>query len=410
VSLAGFFRRNLHEIAADPVLRLYGAALAALHVLTFLSWRALSVEEMIDAHGVGICWPFFERCADFRFLSAAGARNVLWLYLAVSLVAVLLFFSRRLVPYAYWTLVLVNVFKAAIWLQDYRLRLNQHYMALFVSLIFLFLLNKRRLLQYQIVAFYFWAGLLKLDREWLSGAALYGKPLGVPERWFPLACAYVVLLETVLVFGLLARRAWIFWGTFAQFVLFHITSWTVVGFFYPLLMFAILAIFPLARIFASREEPPGLGRLLVGREPASTAAFLSLFSLLQVVPWLFPGDTAITGEGRLFALHMFDAKVLCRGRAMVHMTNGEIVELPLQPRVGQRIRCDPVVYLGLANTLCRRSCREKGRCTDLDLLLSSRRSTEVAMQPVIDVKNFCRSGVTYDLWRPNAWILKGRGP
>lgn len=406
MSLATFFRRNIDELAADPVLRAYGAVLAALHVLTFFFWHDRSVERILRSGANPFCWPFFENCGDYRFLDAGGVRVVLWCYLGVSVLAVALFFSRRLLPYAYWTLVLVNVFKAAIWFQDYRLRLNQHYMALIVTLVFLFLPNKRRLLQYQIVAFYFWAGLLKLDREWLSGVALYGKPLGVPERLFPLACTYVVILETCLVFGLFARRSWIFWATFAQLIAFHITSWTVVGYFYPVLMFAILSIFPLARAFPAPGEPPGLRRLLTLREPPSTVAFLCFFSFLQVIPWVFPGDTAITGEGRLFALHMFDARVVCKGRAMLHAPDGTIVERPLRAQVAQRIRCDPIVYLSLGRNLCRRTCKERHRCTDLDLQLSSRRSTDPELRPVIDIRNFCHSKVEYDLWRSNAWILK----
>ena len=67
------------------------------------------------------------------------------------------------------------------------------------------------------------------------------------------ACAYVIVLELVVSWGLLARRAWIFWAAFAQFLLFHALSWQVVGFFYPLLMFAILTIFPVSRLV----EPAG---------------------------------------------------------------------------------------------------------------------------------------------------------
>jgi hypothetical protein len=401
-----FFARNIEEIASDPALRVYGAALAMLHVLSFVLWRSFGLDTVLSAGRLGICWPFFERCADYRFLTPAGVRLTLWLYLAAGVAAFLLFASRRLIPFAYWALVLVNLFKIAILIQDYRLRLNQHYMALIVSIVFLFIANKRRLLQYQVVAFYFWAGILKLDREWLSGEALYRRPLGVPQSLVPLACAYVVLLESVLVFGLLARRAVIFWATFAQFALFHITSWTVVGYFYPLVMFAILAVFPLARFFPAPQEPPALSRLLRGREPASTLAFLSIFSFLQIVPWLFPGDTAITGEGRLFALHMFDAKVVCEGRARVHGMDGKTVDLPLDLDFAQRIRCDPIVYLSLGRVICRRSCQENRRCTDLDLTLEARRSTEPRMRTVIDIRNFCTSGVEYNLLWPNAWILK----
>ncbi|MGH8009443.1 MAG: hypothetical protein ACREQ3_20830, partial [Candidatus Binatia bacterium] len=66
-------------------------------------------------------------------------RYVLWFYLAAGVISVLLFCSQRSLPHAYWVLLALNLFKALLWLQDYRLRLNQHYMALWVTLIFLFL-------------------------------------------------------------------------------------------------------------------------------------------------------------------------------------------------------------------------------------------------------------------------------
>jgi len=67
-------------------------------------------------------------------------------------------------------------------------------------------------------------------------------------------CVYVIVLELGVTWGLLARRAWIFWTALAQFLVFHALSWQVVGFFYPLLMFAILAIFPLSRLVEPRTR------------------------------------------------------------------------------------------------------------------------------------------------------------
>src|SRR5205085_60897 len=157
----------------------------------------------------------------------------------------------------------------------------------------------RRLLPYLITFFYLWAALLKFSPEWLSGVWTYGKtPLGMPDALVPAASVYVLVLELVLVWGLLSRRAWLFWLTFAQFVLFHIASWNVVGFFYPLLMFGILALFPLLRWLprdaatgseASPCPPLGIRSLLSGAEPRAVLATLAVFSVLQLLPLLLPG-------------------------------------------------------------------------------------------------------------------------
>ena len=70
----------------------------------------------------------------------------------------------------------------------------------------------------------------------------------------PASCVYVVVLETTLIFGLYARRNWIFYATLAQLVAFHIFSWPIVGFWYPTLMFCLLSILPLMRLLGD----PGL--------------------------------------------------------------------------------------------------------------------------------------------------------
>src|SRR5262249_24124233 len=127
-------------------------------------------------------------------------------------------------------------------------RMNQHYMAFFVTVPFLAIPRKREAIRLVVPCFYFWAGVLKLNREWLSGAALYG------DIWFfipatrPGACAYVFILAGAFFVGLWARNPWIFWPVFVHFLAFHVISFSVVSFFYPLLMFSILAIFPFVRL------------------------------------------------------------------------------------------------------------------------------------------------------------------
>ena len=307
----------------------------------------------------------------------------------------------------YAALIILELVKIAIIVQDYRLRLNQHYMAFFVALAFLLFPAKRRVLQYLIVLFYFWAGTLKLNREWLTGAALYRQEfLWLPQALIPAACAYVVVLETILSFGLLARRAWIFWATLGQLALFHAMSWPIVGSFYPSLMFCLIAIFPLSRLWPVGADWPSFASIERGLELRSTYALLATFSLLQLVPYAFPGDSAITGEGRLFALHMFDARVACEAHLTLHDAQGgtQLVQITTD-RGPVRSRCDPLVHFNVARAFCREGAASGG-WTDLDLFLQSRRATEPTLRPVIQIERFCAANPSYDVWRPNPWITR----
>src|SRR6267142_4574789 len=404
--VVGFFRAQIAEIERDAALRWYGGALAFLHVVTYLYWVDQRIAAFVGTGAEPICWPLVPDCGALRILSPAGVALALRAYFAAAVGTGLLFASQRLVPWAYAGLVLVNALKLAIMLLDYRLRMNQHYMAFFATFAYLFVPAKRDGLRVLVTLFYFWAGTLKLNWEWISGAGLYRPMWPFAGMGIVVACVYVIVLELVVAWGLLARRAWIFWAAFAQFLVFHALSWQVVGFFYPLLMLAILAIFPLSRLVEPRDTPDGLlASLWKGRGPRSAYAIAAVFSLLQLVPYTFPGDRTLTGEGRLYALHMFDARPTCSGWAELRGADGAATRRDLKLSLDTRIACDPIVYFNRARNLCRQRDAGLDAFQDLDLFLTARRTSDGEMKRVIATTSFCARGDRYDPFRHNAWIL-----
>jgi hypothetical protein len=132
-------------------------------------------------------------------------------------------------------------------------------------------------------------------------------------------------------------------------------------------------------------------------------AVVGSFSALQLVPLLFPGDSALTGQGRWLALHMFDAPVACRAIANVHTVGKPSVEMAMTSRLPARIACDPIVYFSFARAICRERAGDPA-FDDFDLLLESRRGRRGALVRVVSIQRFCASGTTYDVLAPNAWI------
>jgi hypothetical protein len=403
-ALARMLAAQVEEIRNDTVLRLYGAGLALINVLTVLFWRAAGEQTVMDRASEPICWPLLPSCGDWRVLTAGEVDRLLQGFVLGSLIVAALFLRRRYVPGAYLGLLALNVAKLAVLALDYRLRHNQHYMALWATAVFLFVPGKRDALRVLIVLFYAWAGSLKLNWEWISGAALY-RPL-----WFftgagvVFACAYVVVMELLVSWGLLASRAWIFWAAFAQIVLFHIMSWAIVDFFYPLLMFLLISIYPLARLWPPGDSRGLLGPLFRGQLRPATYAPAALFSLLQLTPYAFPGDRTITGEGRLYALHMFDARIACEAYASVRGRDGTVRRVDLQLTYMPRINCDPIVIFNRARNLCLGRSRLASDVVDLDLHLAARRTTDPILHDVIDVAGFCPRALQYDPFRHNDWI------
>jgi len=236
----------------------------------------------------------------------------------------------------------------------------------------------------------------------------------MPASWVPAASLYVLMLELVVVWGLLSRNALVFAIAFAQFLLFHVASWNVVGFFYPVLMFGILALFPLIRFVppgttaTAPQAEPGLRSLLSGNESPTVVGTLVAFSVLQLVATAFPGDTAITGEGRWFSLHMFDAPVHCTAVLRMHQRSGNMVDQPLDAVhfwTPERMRCDPIVYFSAARAFCKWK-QGHDDYVDGDLHLRSGRAGHVE-EPVVDIENFCATAPRYEWWRHNAWIAAG---
>ncbi|MGE5230202.1 MAG: hypothetical protein ACM3NS_00575 [Deltaproteobacteria bacterium] len=129
-AFARALRVQVEEIRADPVLRIYGAGLALLNVLTIQYWRWSGEQTVMSSGSEPICWPLVPNCADLRVLTADQVHRLLQLFVLGAVVVAALFLWRRFVPAAWAGLLALNLVKLALVALDYRLRHNQHYMAL----------------------------------------------------------------------------------------------------------------------------------------------------------------------------------------------------------------------------------------------------------------------------------------
>jgi hypothetical protein len=153
----------------------YGAALGLVEALTMV-WVWLWREALV-AGEPPICWPIFQSCEAVRVLDLTWFSCLVIGVALLGLGASAAFLIGR-ARFGYWSLLLAGVLKIAIVLLDFRLRRNQHYMAVAVLAVFLFWPYKRDAIRLLIVGFYFAAGLLKFDMDWISGEGLT-KPI-----WF----------------------------------------------------------------------------------------------------------------------------------------------------------------------------------------------------------------------------------
>ena len=372
----------------DPVINVYRWAVLATHCSVLLYFLNTDILTILRRDIEPLCWPYFESCWQFRLTSGAWIQVLLIVQSLLIVAAGFALIVRRWATF--WVvMIILNIYLFALVSLDYRLRANEFYMLFWFNAVFLFWPAKRWAIPLILISFYFWAGTLKLNYEWLSGAVLYHGLFLIPPQFAWIACAYVVTLEMVVVWGLLANRVWVRWLTLSQFALFHIESLSQIHWFYPLLMAAMLSCFVIDWMTPTDSLQVSLSSLFRGRAPLSAYVLLVLFGMFQLSPYLFRGDKVLTGKGRIFALHMFEARQTCDVHMLVHYTDrsSENVDLLLR-QLPPRIVCDPVVYYDRATNLCRDHATYPG-FADADLLMHARRSTDTVMTTVIDEENLC---------------------
>jgi hypothetical protein len=394
----------MNEISKSKSLRAYGAILSLTHILTIYQWYfdkdfALNILERFYP----ACWPFFESCYKLRPLNSMFLDIYFYTYLAVSLSSLFTFsFIHKFSQKGIILLTVALFMKSLVSISDYRFMGNFHYMCYFVHFAFIFFPYRKQLLPLLLVSFYVGASLVKFNSQWISGEALL-KPTFLSGTFLKVACVYVIFLELLL-------SPLIIWGSkkirylvFIQLVIFHLFSWHIVGYLYPLMMLLLLSIFPLLWINREFQDSNFNFVKIIKVKPLVT--FLAFFWLAQTGPLWFKGDSAQTGEGRIFSLNMLDAKVKCEEFTYLKYKNKTVEVSDFNFDEGYRIGCDPLLRLSLAKHHCRERVKDPD-FINLDFEFFSSKKEGETFKKIIDIKDFCSTQVNYTLFKKNTWILE----
>lgn len=385
------------EIRNQPLLRAFGSFLAFTHLLTAYFWLDSywgHIGHFTDHYP--LCWPHLQGCESWVRMTPNQLFAVMGIYCAVAATSGALFYFSKWTRVAVLFLALASLMKFALFQLDFRLSGNYHYMHFWVLAAYFLVPQKSLTIRFLILGFYFGAGLLKLNREWLTGSAVWENPY-FSGSLLQAGCVYVVLLELILIFGLLSRRRWVFWATVAQLFLFHIVSYVIVYYYYPLMQLSLLSLF----VMAERLSPGDFRWVRAKELPWSSLALLGGFIAAQTVPFVLGGDRAIDTRGRLVALSMFDALVECQYTSVAKFENpeGGMTERP-QPRIYRlehRLNCDPHVLLTEAKYRCLQYEKNPSFRT-LDISLKSKRKSDADFRQVFSFEDFCNHPRKINFW------------
>lgn len=354
--MKSFFKGQIEEIQSSRVLQLYGALLGLSNILTAYFWWS---REFSDTPA--ICWSFFQNCQVLSPISQ-NANSYLIIFAMISFLASLSLILKR-GKEGYILLLFAFALKMLFQITDYRLMGNYHYMNNIIQVCFLFVFEKTNMIRLFLVLFYMAASLIKFNTDWLSGSALI-RPSIFSGKLLEIACAYVIVLELVLApLLVLVRNKIIKYAVLVQLIIFHIFSWHIVGYLYPLTMFFLISLFFLDSNFFNWPK-------------TKTNLFLIfIFIASQAYVAILEPQSSLNGRNRLLSLNMLDARAVCETRFILKYKN-EIVEyIPDFLEYGMRIRCDPLIVLDHIKKTCEDQKMHSG-FLDIDIDHQVRRFSE----------------------------------
>lgn len=336
--------------------------------------------------------------------------------------------------------------KVFFYLCDFRLFANYHHFHLLYTLVFLVAADKLRWFRVTLAVSYLLSGIVKLSPSWLLGEyfnSLPGKlPLLPKIDWVvTAACLGVVILEFLGPLCWLISIRWLRRLSFGAFILFHLYSGVIVGYWYTTLMLPLVM-----AAFWGFTDPLFNGWSFSRRE-LLPIGICSLAMLGGVYHCFIPGDVRQTAEGRYFGLFMFDAGHSVRFETTIRRGDQLwVIQVfrnwrfqPDEPAVDSRITCvrhvddvpveyfrvtrpirdggeilfnpdyfnsarmrisgDPYLYYFYARELIRRTNPDQ-----VGIVMEQRLDGRPEAATLIDIPDFAALAPSYSSFRHNDWI------
>ncbi len=360
------------EIKNSESLQIYGAFLGLIHLLTAYSWFSVSLSDP------AVCWPFFENCQFTSQILKSVWSPLIGLYGIFSIMCVFFFFKKH-IRFAFGLFAILTCFKFLIQVSDFRLMGNYHYMSQIISLLFLFSSHKKNSIKIFLVFFYVSAGLIKFNSDWLSGAAMLAQPW-ISGKWLEWACAYVIVLELIVSWFLLSPNKYLKQWALFQIVIFHLFSWHIVGYFYPLIMLSLISAFFL---FPEPMEP-------IKNISKAQWAVVVVFCMAQAYPLIFEKYSSLNGRGRILSLNMLDAKAVCETRLFIKHKDYIVEYQPQFSQAGVRIQCDPLLVVRRVDAICKDQALLP-TFEDIDIDHQTRFASSLEKTEQMSFKNVCKN-------------------
>ena len=332
---------NIAEIEKDVVLQLFGGAILLGFLVNFNIWESNSYTNINTSveYGAAACWPFFQNCTDFYFMTARPygyIQNTIFMaMLGVIFTGAYALISRKF-TLAHTCILILFLWEAFFLLMSYRFNSNYYYYHVAFCLIFLFLPHKKFFGALSVVLFYFLSTASKIHESWTLGSYFSAMQTDLPI--FPDGTSIIwtnmlIFIEMIGAWFLFSKNKLIQRSVFTFFVIFHLYSGVLVSYHYPLIATPPLIIF-FGPLFKPFKHTP------LDRKSILGWLLCFIFFYLQMISHMIPGDEKMTLEGNFYGHYMFDANHQC----MIEIKDQNNHILDKKETVFSKRRCDPYLY------------------------------------------------------------------
>lgn len=274
------------------------------------------------------CWAYFENCKDyFPFETLPNSHNYLILN---GLILTLLFAAIWSSIQARWGsahffLGLVLIWKFCLnFIVINSHQTNFELLHLIPSFVLLFCRNKLFSLRITWALACLFAARVKLNEGWILGSYFTSLRLGlplIPKPLIPIVTNAVILGETILSYGLIAKNNRVRQISLSSWLCFHLYSATFVGFYYP-----VRCLIFLGTIFAFPQYDSSFAKSESKQMSLRSWVAIGLIVFINFLPSLVSKDPNLSTEGLDYGFFMINSNYQCLNSVTTLNSAGAVIK------------------------------------------------------------------------------------
>jgi hypothetical protein len=404
------FRSNIWEIKKSGALKTLGGILALFHIAQFFFWNTEGrLPLKLVQQGLPMCWSFMEHCGWMQSIPFGILTFVYYAYVSFIGLAACVLLLTEWVAFGYWLLAIGSFFGLTLYFQDLRLSSNEGYLIFLLSLGYLLVPSKHRLMRRLVISFFVAHGLSEAASDWLSGV-WYMDHLHLPVKLAEWLAAMSVVVQMIGSAAMLFRDGRYFWSGWLVLFFYTITHLYMGDMLSSSLSIGSLLYLAFDEIELRKAERQYIYQSFIRPEPSFFwgGVMLTIFWCAQLLPFAsLPRESKVRKALSVWTLHPEAANEDCDQKTFAIYKN-RVEEIDVTPQLSRQpaMFCNPYLrYLDLKGT-CKILKESNEDFVTLSSVLNIRNFREKTSYRAFEVQDFCNPNLTYQHVGEVQWTMK----